>query len=85
VIKYTERLLATLAPTAKSAEPRIVGCTCDFSGGTRGMDRCGRCGGTGSRFLVVVKQDDGDQTFYFPNTKRGYEAAKAKITERHHH
>ncbi len=60
-------------------EPKTVGCICDFSGGTRGMDRCSRCDGTGSRFLVVVRQEWGNQAFYFPNTKEGYERAKAKI------
>lgn len=57
--------------TAEMAEPQVVGCTCDFSGGTRGMDRCGRCAGTGSRFLVVTNGNP----FYFPNTRRGYEDA----------
>lgn len=35
------------------------------------MDRCGRCAGTGSRFLVVTNGNP----FYFPNTRRGYEDA----------
>lgn len=60
------------------SEPKIVGCTCDFSGGTCGMDRCGRCGGTGSRFLCVV---DGE-AFYYPNTRDGYKKAKAKLAAR---
>ena len=56
-----------------TVEPKIVGCTCDFSGGYRGMDRCSRCDGTGSRFLVTTEAGP----LYFPNTKEGYEAALA--------
>lgn len=56
-------------------EPKVTGCTCDFSGGTRGMDRCHRCDGTGSRFVVAV---DGEP-FYFPNTRKGYLAACNKM------
>ena len=52
-------------------EPKAVGCTCDFSGGTRGMDRCHRCDGTGSRFRIIK----GGEVFYFPNTRKGYEKA----------
>ena len=52
-------------------EPRVTSCTCDFSGGTRGMDCCHRCDGTGSRFLVVTNGNP----FYFPNTRKGYENA----------
>lgn len=55
------------------SKPKAVGCTCDFSRGTRGMDRCSQCGGTGSRLLIVV---DGEPR-YFPNTERGYVAATA--------
>ena len=46
----------------------VVDCTCDFSSGTRGMDRCGRCGGSGSRFIVQPNR-------FFPNTRIGYEHA----------
>lgn len=56
-------------------EPKVTGCTCDFSGGTRGMDRCSRCDGTGSRFLVAVK----GEWYYFPNTRKGYEDACQKL------
>ena len=56
-------------------EPKVTGCTCDFSGGTRGMDRCHRCGGTGSRFIVV----ENGNPFYFPNTRKGYESACHKM------
>ena len=46
-------------------EPKAVACThCDFGGGTRGMDRCAKCDGTGSVFRV------GWVTY--PNTKQGY-------------
>lgn len=47
---------------------------CDFSMGTRGMDRCSRCKGTGSVFLVGDKDK---RAHYFANTKEGYEAACA--------
>ena len=40
---------------------------CDLSMGTRGMDRCGKCDGTGSGFQVGLR--------FFPNTQEGYEAA----------
>lgn len=36
------------------------------------MDRCSKCDGTGSRFLIIVNGD----TKYFPNTERGYKEAK---------
>lgn len=55
------------------AEPKIVGCTCDFSSGTRGMDRCSRCAGTGSRFLAIGR----DGPVFFPNTRDGYDRAVA--------
>ena len=54
-------------------EPKTVGCTCDFSGGTRGMDRCARCDGTGSRLFVCI----GDEAHYFPNTEPGYKQAQS--------
>lgn len=57
--------------------PRAVGCTCDFSSGTRGMDRCARCDGTGSRLLFVIK----GEARYFPNTRVGYEAGRASQSE----
>lgn len=48
--------------------PKATGCShCDFSSGTRGMDRCRRCDGTGSVFRVGEKS--------FPNTREGYEKA----------
>lgn len=47
---------------------------CDFSSGTRGMDRCAPCDGAGSVFIV------GDQKF--PNSQEGYEKAlEAKVTQ----
>lgn len=57
-------------PTQAPAAPEIkcIPCGhCDFSSGSRGMDRCGKCDGTGSVFVV------GDQRF--PNTLNGYQAA----------
>lgn len=56
-------------------KPKVIDCTCDFSGGTRGMDRCHLCNGTGSRFLVIIDEE----AWYFPNTKEGYGKAKEKI------
>jgi hypothetical protein len=51
-------------------EPRTFVCDrCDFGGGTRGMDRCGRCRGTGSVFRVGGRS--------WPNTEAGYLAARA--------
>lgn len=51
-------------------EPKARQCPhCDFGSGQRGMDRCGRCDGTGSVFWVLGQR--------FPNTKRGYEMARA--------
>lgn len=37
---------------------------CDFSSGQRGMDRCAKCDGTGSVFLVNGRR--------FANTLEGY-------------
>jgi hypothetical protein len=45
---------------------------CDFGTGQRGMDRCAKCDGTGSVFIVGQRR--------FPNTKEGYEAACAALT-----
>ena len=52
--------------SGRKREWLAVGCTCDFSGGTRGMDRCGRCDGTGSRLLHLPSG------FHYPNTKEGW-------------
>lgn len=49
-------------------EPKPIGCTCDFSSGTRGMDRCYKCDGTGSRLLASA----GNDLRYFPNTREGW-------------
>jgi len=57
----------------RDLKPR--GCPfCDFSMGTRGMDRCSRCDGTGSVFLVGDREKN---PHFFANTKKGYEAACA--------
>jgi hypothetical protein len=48
-----------------STDPKPRQCDhCDFGTGTRGMDRCARCDGTGSVFIVNGR--------YFPNTFDGY-------------
>lgn len=48
-----------------SDDLKPVGCdVCDFGSGTRGMDRCSKCKGTGSVFWV----DDN----CYPNTREGY-------------
>lgn len=52
-----------------------TGCNCDFSSGTRGMDRCSKCDGTGSRLRINVP----DGILYFPNTKLGYQNAVEKL------
>ncbi len=44
---------------------------CDFHSGQRGMDRCAKCGGTGSQLLAANQR--------FPNTEQGYKAAIAAI------
>lgn len=44
---------------------------CDFGTGQRGMDSCGKCGGTGSVFWVAQQR--------FPNTESGYMAARALL------
>jgi hypothetical protein len=61
---------------APRAEPGEVGdpipqvCPhCDFGSGQRGMDRCAKCDGSGSVFLVKGK--------LFPNTEDGFKAAVA--------
>lgn len=46
---------------------KAAGCEhCDFSSGTRGMDRCAKCGGTGSQ---LVLRATGQR---FPNTEAGF-------------
>ena len=51
---------------------KLVRCLyCDFGMGTRGMDRCGPCRGTGSRFQIIV----GDLVQEYPNTEQGYKEA----------
>lgn len=59
-----------LTPAARR-DWKVIGCTCDFSGGTRGMDRCHHCGGTGSRLF----HKSGDT---FPNTETGWKAMMEK-------
>jgi hypothetical protein len=55
-------------------EPKPSACPyCDLSMGTRGMDRCRFCDGTGSVFWVKKR--------CFPNTKEGYDKAKALLNE----
>lgn len=44
---------------------------CDFSSGTRGMDRCAKCDGTGSRLLHLPTGDS------YPNTERGWNKMRA--------
>lgn len=39
---------------------------CDFSGGTRGMDRCSKCDGTGSQLLHTPSGQ------LYPNTEEGW-------------
>lgn len=54
--------------------PDPVACNhCDFSRGTRGMDRCSRCDGTGSGFRVALA--------FYPNTKEGFDAACQALAE----
>lgn len=50
----------------KKREWRAVGCNCDFSSGTRGMDRCAHCDGTGSRLLHLPTG------YHYPNTEAGW-------------
>ncbi len=60
----------TVATKIKRLEDRVgkigaSGCGhCDFGMGTRGMDRCAKCDGTGSVFRVGLSA--------FPNTEIGY-------------
>lgn len=55
-------------------EPKSITCfRCDFGSGQRGMDFCGRCGGTGSGFHVGPK--------FFPNTKQGYINATCALND----
>lgn len=56
---------------------KVTGCTC-FQG-YRGMDRCAPCDGTGSRLYIAT--ETGVQ--YFPNTKKGHDAAIAKLEDDH--
>jgi hypothetical protein len=58
-----------------SADPTIKAVQCWVCNGSghRGMDWCGKCGGTGSQFLLP----DGRR---FPNTKEGHDQAIAAST-----
>lgn len=56
-----------------SAEPRPVACFVCV-GGHRGMDRCGKCDGTGSQFVIP----DGRR---WPNTEAGWNAAVKAMEE----
>lgn len=59
------------------SDPKPMTCDrCDFGTGTRGMDRCSRCDGTGSIFFVAGR--------YFANTKEGYDAAVVAAKNRVH-
>jgi hypothetical protein len=51
-------------------------CSCDFSMGTRGMDRCSKCDGTGSRLRVGE--------LYWPNTRDGYIEALNTVRKQSH-
>ena len=52
------------------ADLKVFQCIhCDFGSGQRGVDRCGKCNGTGSGFYVKNQ--------FYPNTKNGYEKACA--------
>jgi hypothetical protein len=55
----------------ETGEPKPSTCPICFGMGYRGMDRCNRCGMTGSVFVV------GDERF--PNTKEGYEQARKTL------
>jgi hypothetical protein len=63
----------TEATPEEDAKIIVTDCTCDFSCGRRGMDRCPRCGGTGSMLRV--------DKLYWPNNERGYMAALTKVRE----
>lgn len=59
-----------IAKATPEEDARIIakGCHhCDFSMGTRGMDRCARCDGTGSVFWVYGRS--------YPNTEAGFHRA----------
>ena len=57
------------------AHPEPCACGhCDFSRGTRGMDRCGKCDGYGSVFRVGA--------LVFMNTEEGYRDACKVLTAR---
>lgn len=60
-----EKKLEKLLQNRGQHLPAGISCPhCDFSGGTRGMDRCHICDGTGSVFRGCGR--------YYPNTQRGY-------------
>jgi len=55
--------------------PHAVRCPhCDFGTGQRGMDRCAKCSGVGSVFIVL--------DILFDNTEKGYrEACEFKLSK----
>lgn len=55
---------------------RLMSCDhCDFSSGMRGMDWCGRCGGTGTQFAIRSTSER------FPNTESGWRRMEARQAE----
>lgn len=44
---------------------KTIGCrSCDLGMGTRGMDRCSKCHGTGSKLLHIESGDEYPNTYY---------------------
>lgn len=67
---------STKGSAYKRMEPKPITCLhCDFGTGHRGMDSCGKCGGTGSQFVVWVS----GIPYYYPNTRGGYVDACKKM------
>ena len=51
----------------KKPDWRAINCWhCDFSMGTRGMDRCYKCDGTGSQIFHIPSKA------FYPNTEDGW-------------
>ncbi len=51
-------------------EPKLTECFhCDFASGRRGMDRCGKCDGTGTLYRVLIP---GKAARFFAGTEDGY-------------
>lgn len=64
-----------MAETHRQPWAAIACSHCDFSTGTRGMDRCSHCDGTGSQLIIRATGER------FQNTEAGWGRLEARLAE----